>query len=92
VLRLPLEFTPTFVESYDAVPDPDVEAVNRMLDDLEQRHDQPEMRSIIHIGSAVLFATPRIYAPRSVYRITWCYDNHDRPSAIACITVASLET
>jgi hypothetical protein len=91
-LRLPLEFTQTFVESYDAVPEPDVEAVNRMLDDLEERHDQPEMRNVIHIGPAVLFATPRIYAPDSVYRITWRYDDRDRPSAIACITVASLET
>ena len=91
-MRLPLELTRAFVESYDAVPEPDVEAVNRMLDDLEERHDQPEMRNIIHIGLAVLFATPRIYAPGSVYRITWCYDNRNRPSAIACITVASLET
>jgi len=91
-LRLRLKFTPTFVDSYNAVPEADVEAVNRMLDDLEERHDQPEMRSIIHVGSAVLFATPRIYAPHGVYRITWCYDDRERPSAIACITVASLET
>ena len=91
-MRLPLEFTPTFVDSYDAVPGPDAEAVNRMLDNLEERHDQPEMRSMIQIGAAVLFATPRIYAPGGVYRITWCYDDRDQPAAIACITVASVET
>jgi hypothetical protein len=91
-LRLPLEFTRAFAESYDALPEPDVEAVNRVLDDLEQRHDQPETRNVIHIGSAVLFATPKIYAPSGVYRINWCYDDPDQPSAVACITVASVET
>ena len=39
-------------------------AVNQMLDDLEERHGQPEMRNVIHVGAAVLFATPRVYAPR----------------------------
>lgn len=92
MLRLPLKFTRAFAGSYDALPEPDVEAVNRVLDDLEQRHDQPEMRNVIHVRSAVLFATPRIYAPNGVYRITWCHDDPDQPSAVACITVASVET
>lgn len=90
-MRLPLVFTETFVASYDAVPGPDVAAVNRMLDGLEERHGQPEMRNVIHVGAAVLFATPRVYAPRGVYRITWCYDDRERPTAVACITVAAIE-
>lgn len=90
-MRLPLVFTEAFIASYDAVPEPDVAAVNRMLDDLEERHGQPEMRNVIHVGAAVLFATPRVLAPRGVYRITWCYDDRERPTAVACLTVASIE-
>ena len=90
-MSLPLVFTEAFIASYDAVPGPDVAAINRMLDDLEERHGQPEMRNVIHVGAAVLFATPRVYASRGVYRLTWCYDDRDRPTAIACITVASIE-
>jgi len=73
------------------LPEADLETVNRVLDDLEQRHDQSEMRNVIHIGSAVLFATPRIYAPGGGCRITWRHDDRDQPSAITCITVASVE-
>jgi hypothetical protein len=90
-VRLPLVFTDTFVASYDAIPAADVAAVNRALDELEEQHDQPGMRNVIHVGTAVLFATPRIYAPEGVYRITWCYDDRNRPTAVACITVASVE-
>lgn len=90
-MRLPLVFTEAFVGCYEAVPGPDVPAVNRMLDDLEEQHDQPGMRNVIHVGDAVLFATPRVYAPRGVCRITWCYDDRNCPTAVACITVASIE-
>jgi len=90
-LRLPLEFTATFTDSYEALPSRDVAAVNRMLDHLEERHDQPEMRQVIHVGSAVLFATPRIHAPEGLYRITWCYDDPGKLGSIVCITIASVE-
>lgn len=90
-MRLPLEFTATFADSYEALPNRDVEAVNRALDRLEERHDQPEMRQVIHVGSAVLFATPRIYAPEGRYRVTWCYDDPAKPDSVVCITVASVE-
>ena len=62
-----------------------------MLDRLEERHDQAEMRQVIHVGSAILFATPRIYAPDGLYRVTWCYDDPDKPGSIVCITLASVE-
>lgn len=90
-MRLPLEFTATFTDSYEALPSRDVAAVNRMLDHLEERHDQPEMRQVIHVGSAVLFATPRIHAPEGLYRITWCYDDPGKLGSIVCITIASVE-
>jgi hypothetical protein len=90
-LRLPLEFTATFAHSYEALPNRDVEAVNQMLDRLEQRHDQADMRQVIHVCQAVLFATPRIYAPEGLHRVTWCYGEPHRPDSIVCITVASVE-
>ena len=90
-MRLPLEFTSTFADSYEVLPDRDLEAVNRMLDRLEERHDQPEMREVIHGGSAVLFATPRIYAPDGLHRVTWCCDYPRKPGSIVCITVATVE-
>jgi len=61
-----------------------------MLARLEERHDQPEMRQVIHLGSAVLFATARVYAPDGLCRITWCYDDPVKPGSIVCITVASV--
>lgn len=90
-MRLPLEFTASFTDSYEALPHRDVAAVNRLLDQLEERHDQPEMRQVIHVGRAVLFATPRVYAPEGLYRVTWCYDHPDKAASIVCITAASIE-
>jgi len=90
-VRLRLRFTAAFAELYDRLPEPDLEKVNAALDELEERHDQPEMRNTIHVGSAVLFATTTIYPAGSVYRITWCYDDRDHPTAVVCITVASIE-
>ena len=91
-MKLPLLFTATFTELYERLPASDFSEVSAALDDLEEGHDRPEMRNVIHIGSAVLFTTPRIYSPGGVYRITWQYDHRDLPTAIVCITVASVET
>ena len=89
---LPLIFTDTFAASYREVPERDVPQINEWLDQLEQHHDQPDLRYMIRIGDDRLFATGRIYAPTGVYRITWTYDDKKHPTAIACILVASLET
>lgn len=87
-----LRFTEVFADLYESLPLGDVEAVDRMLDELERRHDQPEMRNAIRVGDHTLFATPRIGARGGLYRITWQYDDRDRPSAIICLTVADIET
>ena len=89
---LPIRFTATFAELMGALPVRDVASVDRMLDDLEQFHDQPHMRGIIRVGEHLLFVTPRISAPDGLYRITWCYDDRDDPQEIVCITVAVIET
>lgn len=91
-MNLRVHFTPTFVENYEAVPRSDLAVVNEMLDRLEQQHGRPEMRHVLRIGEVSLFATPRIHAPEGVYRITWLYDDRDRPTIIVCVTVASIET
>ena len=91
-MKLPLQFTVTFVASYEALPDEDLPSVDAMLDRLETRHDQPEIRSMIVIGEHSLFATPRIHGGRHLYRVTWRYDARREPSVIVCITVASIET
>jgi hypothetical protein len=91
-MNLQVHFTHTFVENYEAVPQSDLPGVNQMLDRLERHHARPEMRHILRIGDVSVFATPRIHAPGGVYRITWRYDDRDRPTVIVCITVASIET
>ena len=91
-MALSIEFTVTFAELYRSLPPGDVAAVDRMLDELEARHDQPHLRAIIRVGEHSLFATPRISAPRGLYRITWTYDRRDSPTAIVCLTVARIET
>ena len=92
-MTLPLHFTATFAELYEHLPAPDFGNVNDALDELEEGHDRPEMRNVIHVGPAVLLATRRIYSPGGVYRITWQYDDRDHPTtAVVCITVASVET
>lgn len=91
-MRVPLEFTATFAELYERLPAADLAEVNAALDELEEGHDRPEMRNIIHVGAALLFATRRIYSPGGVYRITWQYDHREHPKAVVCITVASVET
>lgn len=90
-MRLPLEFTATFAELYERVPTTDLPDVNTALDELGEGHDRSEMRNVKHIGEAVLFATRRIYAPGGVYHTTWQYDHRERPTAVVCITVASVE-
>lgn len=87
---LPIRFTAVFSELYDALPASDVDAVDAMLDELEQHHGDPYMRNIVRVGTETLFATPRIYAAADVYRITWLYDDRNQPTAIACITVAAV--
>lgn len=91
-MNLQVHFTHSFVENYEAVPQSDLSAVNQMLDRLEHDHDRPEMRHMLRVGEVSLLATPRIQAPGGVYRITWRYDDRDRPTIIVCITVASIET
>jgi len=89
---LPLIFTDTFAASYQEIPERDVPQINEWLNKLEQHYDQPDLRNMIRIGAAGLFATGRIYAPTGVYRIAWAYDDKKNPTAIACILVASPET
>lgn len=88
---LSLRFTDVFAEIYDRIPDEDVDAVEDMLDNLESRHDDPHMRSVIRVGDVSLFATPRIHARTSVYRVTWQYDDRRNPTSILCITLAGVE-
>lgn len=45
------------------------------LDKLEDGRDPPEMRNVIHVGQAVLFATRGLYAPGGLCRITWQHDD-----------------
>lgn len=87
---LPLLFTQVFVDLYHALPTPDVTTVDAMLDALETGHGEPEMRNIVQIADHTLYATPRIYAETAIYRITWTYDDRNRPTAITCITVAEI--
>lgn len=69
----------------------DTRSANTGLDELEEGHDQPEMGNVIHVGTAVLFATRRIYAPAGLPHHL-AVDNRERPTALVCITVASVET
>ena len=90
--RLPSVFTETFARLYEDLPARDVPDVDEMLDRLEENHAKAEMRTIINLGAHSVFATPRVYAPGGVYRITWIYDDRGTPTAITCVTVASIET
>lgn len=91
-MRLPLLFTATFSGLYERLAARDLPEVSAVLDFLEEGHGRPEMRNVVHVGEAVLFATRRIHSPGGVYRITWQYDNQERPTALVCFTVASVET
>ncbi|GBE22898.1 hypothetical protein BMS3Bbin01_02275 [bacterium BMS3Bbin01] len=83
-------FTEVFNDLYGNLPAADVPKVDAMLDRLEKEHAHPEMRNVIRVANTTLFATPRIYAPTAIYRINWCYDGSDPPTAIVCITVAEI--
>ena len=89
---LPTVFTDPFALAYRALTESDVASVDDMLDRLEQEHATAVMRGQIRIGEHTLFTTPRIYADEGVYRITWYYDDRRSPTAIMCVSVASVET
>ena len=76
---------------YERIPDDDVAAVDDMLDNLEIQHGDPHMRAVIRVADVSLFATPRIHARTTVYRVTWQYDDRRNPTSILCITLAGVE-
>lgn len=84
-------WTRAFSRSYDTMSRADRIIVDRVLDDLLERHDSADMRhSLISIAEDKIWATRRIQLSQDVVRITWMYG--DAPDTIVMLTVARVET
>ncbi len=84
-----LDYSEVFAAEYAALPDEAVSPINELLDDLEQHHDQPEMRNVLRLDSgSSIFATRRVEAGGVAYRITWIYSGDEAGAVILCLTVA----
>ena len=89
---LAVKWTDVFSHQYAGLSERDLAAVDRMLDRLALEHSQAPMRGRIGAGVIRLWATPRIYTPGGICRITWQCDYPDDPQAVVCWTVASVES
>jgi hypothetical protein len=84
-------WTRAFSRSYDAFSRTDRITLDKVLDELLERHDSADMRhSIMSIADERVWATRRIHLSHDVVRVSWMYEQ--APDTIVMLTVASIET
>ncbi len=84
-------WTKAFSRSYDAFSRVDRITLDKVLDELLERHDSADMRhSLMTIADERVWATRRIHLSHDVVRVSWMYGQ--TPDTIVMLTVASIET
>lgn len=84
-------WTKAFSRSYDTLSVTDRVVIDRVLDELLERHASAEMRhSLINVANEKIWATRRIQLNADLVRITWMYG--ESADTIVMLTVASVES